>query len=70
MTVAYASADTLPYLCGLYVCACGRTATSHGLAAGVLPRGWLLLSRNGDDVHVCPRCAPGTAGAGWAQSGR
>lgn len=69
MSVAQASADTFPYVCAVYVCRCGRRATSHGADAGRLPREWLLRGRVGHREPVCPDCAPAAAAPHRVPSG-
>jgi len=58
MSVEYGSAESMPYVCAVFVCReCGRTATRHGRHVEELPAGW-VESREGADVdHACGGCA-------------
>ena len=57
VTVRIGSPDTLPFVVGVYVCRCGRSAEQHGTHAGETPTGWVPLERDGEPDHMCPMCA-------------
>jgi hypothetical protein len=57
MSVRYGTPDALPYVVGVFVCRCGRTAEQHGRHAGELPPGW-VRGRADEPEHACPVCAP------------
>jgi len=66
MGVTYDLIDApYPYLCAVYRCRCGGTATRHGDEAGAPPPGWRIHAGvNGEsDDAVCPGCLERAAAA-------
>ena len=57
MSLRLGTADTFPYVVGVYVCRCGRTAEEHGAHAGELPAGWVPTEIDGEPEQMCPSCA-------------
>jgi hypothetical protein len=57
MSVRIASPDAFPYVVGIYVCRCGRTAEQHGFHAGEEPPGWIRVAEGEEAEDVCPECA-------------
>ena len=57
MSVRYGTPDTFPYVVGVYVCRCGRTAEQHGRKAGEEPPGWVRVAAEEEAQDVCPDCA-------------
>jgi hypothetical protein len=61
MSVEFAMIDVpYPYVCAVYRCRCGGSATQHGDEAGRLPPGW--ETSEGDRDAMCPGCARRAAG--------
>jgi hypothetical protein len=58
VTVRYGSPDAFPYVVGVFVCRCGRTAEQHGVHAGEAPPGWVEVSDRDEGDYACPECAP------------
>ena len=57
MSVRYGTPETFPFLVGVYVCRCGRTAEQHGREAGEEPSGWVRVPGEDESQDVCPDCA-------------
>jgi hypothetical protein len=56
MGVTYELIDApYPYLCAVYRCSCGASATSYGDESGEAPKGW-RVSRGDVDLVICPHC--------------
>ncbi len=56
MGVTYELIDApYPYLCAVYRCKCGASATSYGDESGEPPKGW-RITRGDVDVVTCPHC--------------
>ena len=58
MGVAFEVIETpYPYVCGVYICACGARTMRYGDEAAVTPPSWVVTQTAGEPDAVCPRCA-------------
>jgi hypothetical protein len=62
MSVAFEVIEApYPYLCAVYICACGARATQHGDQAAVPPAHWQVTETRDGATAVCPHCAKRSA---------
>ena len=52
-----------PYVCAVYICACGARTTQHGDQAAVVPALWQVVETPEGQTAVCPHCAKQAATA-------
>jgi DNA-directed RNA polymerase subunit RPC12/RpoP len=58
MSVAFELIDApYPYICAVYRCSCGATATQHGDESATPPPHWQVQGESDDPQVRCPYCA-------------
>jgi hypothetical protein len=57
MSVAFEVIEApYPYLCAVYICACGARTTQHGDQAAVVPAHWQVAETPDGPMAICPHC--------------